>query len=66
MSALDPKEVARIIAHVEGYDTPKDTDPRRRYTPAQLDIAIRLAASLAPPKSWKRFDWGVCYHSRVV
>ena len=36
---------AAIIAHVQGYDTPTESDPRRRYTQAQLETAIRLAFS---------------------
>jgi len=36
-----PKE--KIVAHVRAYDTPNNDDPRRRYTEAQLDLAIRLA-----------------------
>lgn len=34
---------AEIIQHVRLMDTPTDADPRRRYTEAQLEMAIRLA-----------------------
>jgi hypothetical protein len=36
-----------IIKRVEKYDTPAEFDARRRYTPAQLDLAIRLASQHA-------------------
>lgn len=35
-------KIASIIDHARKYDT-SEGDPRRRYTPAQLDIAIRRA-----------------------
>lgn len=45
----EPAEaVARIIKRVQQYDTPKMDDHRRRYTPAQLEMAIRLALAASP------------------
>jgi hypothetical protein len=41
--AVDEEVERRAIAHAEKYDTPRDDDPRRRYTPAQMGIAIRHA-----------------------
>lgn len=41
--AIAGEGVAAIKAHVRHYDTPKDDDPRRCYTEAQLETAIRLA-----------------------
>ena len=38
----------QIIAHVENYSV-KEGDPRRRYTFAQLDTAIRLARKTTSP-----------------
>ena len=35
--------IARAIEHAEAYDTPKADDARRRYTPAQMEIAVRHA-----------------------
>lgn len=32
-----------VKQHVEQYDTPHDDDPRRRYTKAQMEIAIAVA-----------------------
>lgn len=41
---MDREElIARAIERAEAYDTPKADDARRRYTPAQLQIAIRHA-----------------------
>lgn len=40
---------AEIIQHVRLMDTPTDTDPRRRYTEAQLELAIRLARRVPTP-----------------
>jgi len=36
-----------IVEHVRLSDTPTATDPRRRYTEAQLEQAIRLAKAEA-------------------
>ncbi|WP_343518072.1 hypothetical protein [Sphingomonas sp.] len=35
--------ITRAIEHAEAYDTPKADDGRRRYTPAQMEIAVRHA-----------------------
>lgn len=32
--------VEKARKHIQRYDTPKDNDPRRRYTEAQLEIAL--------------------------
>lgn len=34
--------VEKVVKHVERYDTPHDDDPRRRYTKAQMEIAIGI------------------------
>lgn len=43
----DPQMVERVIAHVQGMDTPKSDDLRRRYTLAQMEVAIRFVAKAA-------------------
>ena len=48
----EPAEaVARIVKLIQQYDTPKMDDHRRRYTPAQLEMAVKLALSTTPAPS---------------
>ena len=48
----EPAEaVARIVKRIQQYDTPKMDDHRRRYTPAQLEMAIGFALSATPAPS---------------
>jgi len=59
--------IARAIEHAEAYDTPKADDPRRRYTPAQMEIAVRhaLAALESRPapteERYRHKKRGTCY-----
>lgn len=38
---------AAALHHVQGYNTPRRDDPRRRYTPAQMEMAIHHAITAA-------------------
>lgn len=62
-SAVPVADAAAIIARVQGYDTPTESDPRRRYTPAQLETAIRLSrrsASNTGRVEVKALEWEDC------
>lgn len=73
-------ELEEIISRVEMYDV-KEGDPRRRYTFAQIDMAVRIASDplqsriqgleealadmLPPDLPWKRDADGVLIHHKV-